>query len=153
MLLVLCIKIPWFLVFLIFEMFRAKERTHGQARSLVCCGCGCKDFKSKAITNSLEEVVRQEISPVYSRDNTYHPNGLCGSCRTFLFAAKRGDPVPTTVRDKWNSMDFDAYRPPSRSSPCSCRICMLVRHKGDNLEPKSRLDVHRVVPDYDENQA
>ena len=39
--------------FFIFEMFRAKERTHGQARSLVCCGCGCKDFKSKAITNSV----------------------------------------------------------------------------------------------------
>ena len=33
----------------------------------------------------------------YNRNNEYLPNGFCGSCRTYLFASKHGNPVPTTV--------------------------------------------------------
>ena len=134
-------------------MYSGRERTHEQARSVICCCCGCKDFRSQPITEGLEQVVRQEIFSGYNRNDEYLPNGLCGSCRTYLFASKRGNPVPTTVRDKWNSMNFEEYRAPSRSTPCSCRICKIVRHKGKRLETTDRLDVPQSTPPYDEKQA
>ena len=140
-------------VAIFFLLTKMKPRTHEQARSIICCCCGIKDFKSKPITANLEQVVRQEVYPSYSRENEYHPNGLCGSCRTNLFTVKKGNPIPTVVRDKWNSMDYDAYRPPSRSASCSCKICLIVRHTGSNVEINPKPELPRALPAYDQNQA
>ena len=139
-------------LFLYFDMYGGRQKSHDQARSCVCAGCGMKLTKSSPMTAALAEVVKEEVYSGYKHDDTYFPNGLCGTCRTNLFKAKKGDVVPIPVRDRWNSMNYDAFRPPSRSAPCSCKVCNLVRHSDDNLEQKAKPDLPRK-PDDDEKKA
>ena len=140
---------------LLGNMYAGRERSHDQARALICCACGCKDFKCKEVTEALERIVKEEVYSNYDRRDTSFPSGICGACRNNLFKAKRGDVEPTTVRDKWNSMAYDGFRPPSRGSICTCRICQIVRHKGAYLEEKPVQDVPRVIEESDdkENEA
>ena len=153
------ISVPCMLLFFSFfilsdTMYSKLARSHDQARSLVCCACGCKDLKSQPITEGLEEIVKTEVFAGYDRQDTYFPSGLCGTCRKNLFKAKRGDVVPSTVRDRWNSMSYLSFRPPSRSTPCVCTICKMVRHKDEKLDSEPMCDVPRIVEESnDENKA
>ena len=124
-------------------MYGGRKRSHEQARTSVCAACGQKALNSKVTSIGLANIVREEVSSLYDRENTYFPNGLCGSCRTYLFKAKKGEVVPVQVRDRWNSMDFDSYRPPSRSSPCQCKICSLAQFREENLDHKPQPDLPR----------
>ena len=140
--------------FLSDTMYSKLARSHDEARRLICCACGCKDLKSRPINDALEAVVKTEVFAGYNRQDTYFPSGICGTCHKNLFKAKRGEVVPTTVRDRWNSMSYNAFRPPSRATPCICTICKMVRHRQDNLEAEAQCDIPRVAKDTnDENEA
>ena len=124
-------------------MYNGRERSHEQSRALVCAGCGQKLQKPNTITKGLADVVKEEVFSGYNCEDTYFPNGICGACRNNLFKAKRGDVVPVPTRERWNSMDYDCYRPPSRKTPCACKICCTVRHTSDKLEQNEKPDVPR----------
>ena len=128
-----------------------RSRTHTQSRSLVCAACGKKLQKPNIIQPGLVESVQAEVFSGYNSEDVYYPNGLCSSCRRYLYKAKNGDVAPTEVRERWNSMDYASYRPPSRNTPCSCKICSVVRHRSDNLEENDLPDVPRKLAEN--NQA
>ena len=125
-------------------MNHGRARSHEQSRKLVCAGCGSKALKCVPVSATLEDIIKVEVFAKYDCQDTYFPNGVCGSCKTNLFKAKKGDVVPTNVRDRWNSIDYDAFKPPSRSTPCSCGICKIVRFKASPLEKHPQSDVPRV---------
>ena len=131
-------------------------RTHEQNRGLICAACGCKDLKGLIVTDSLEVAIKEEIFKDYDRRNNYYPNGVCNTCRTNLFKAKKGGVVPTALRDRWATIDYQEFRVPSRTAPCSCAICKRARFSDVRLGQKTQPDLPRIAhePDTDiENQA
>ena len=132
--------------FLLVKMaeFEGKLRSHENSRSIVCSCCGRKDNRCFKVTNSLETIIQQEVFKGYEVKDVYFPSGVCGPCRHNLFLAKKGKVVSENVRERWNSMDYDKFKAPSRKSPCSCQICTVVRFTGSHLEKKPSPDVPRI---------
>ena len=125
-------------------------RSHDQNRQIVCAACGKKDTKCVKITPAIESIIQTEVSKAYSTVDIYFPNGVCSQCRKWLFASKKGAIVPETVRERWNSLDFAGFRPPSRSTPCACLICKRARYTGDNLAASEQVDLPRKQTDQPE---
>ena len=105
-----------------------RSRTHDECRLLICSCCGSKNFKCAKLTDNLEQLVKDEVYKEYSKENTSYPLGLCPSCRTSLYLAKKKgrDAVSAKVRDSWN-LNLDEFRAPSRKNPCDCRVCATAR--------------------------
>ena len=120
-----------------------KTRGHDENRGIICAACGKKDLKCAKVQPSIESAIQAEISKAYSVKDVYFPNGVCSQCRKWLFASKKNAVVPETVRERWNSLNFEEFRPPSRSAPCSCSICKRARYKEENLEAKEQADLPR----------
>ena len=134
--------------FIILYIMNSKHmRSHDDNRVIVCAACGKKDNKCGKITPALEKTIQIEVNKAYSVGDIYFPNGVCGQCRKWLFASKKGDIVPETVRERWNSIDFSGFRPPSRSTPCSCLICKRARFTGAKLEASEQADLPRKQTD------
>ena len=140
-----------FFVLLCFLMFRKKERTHDEARLLICAACGEKDLVARPVTPALEEIIKEEIYIGYNRSDSCYPASVCGTCRKNLFKSKQNEIVPVVVRDRWTSMDYESYQCPSRSTPCQCRICKKVRYHGKSLDDGDEPDVPRKASSLDEN--
>ena len=134
--------------FIILYIMNSKHmRSHDDNRVIVCAACGKKDNKCGKITLALEKIIQIEVNKAYSVGDIYFPNGACGQCRKWLFASKKGDIVPETVRERWNSINFSGFRPPSRSTPCSCLICKRARFTGAKLEASEQADLPRKQTD------
>ena len=50
-------------------------------------------------------------------------------------------------------MDYTKFRPPSRKSPCGCKICTIARFKQENLEEAERPDVPRIPEEEKEEEG
>ena len=139
--------------FLLAKMadYKGKQRSHEASRSLVCACCGKKDHSCFVVTDSLEALIQQEVYKGYQAKDVYFPSGVCGLCRKNLFWAKKGKVVPEIVRKRWNSLDYDNFKPPSRKSPCSCQICTVVRFTGSHLERKQSPDLARIPEEESED--
>ena len=124
-------------------MSNGKIRSHDECRKILCAACGKKDQACSKVTPTIEEQIQIEVSKVYRENDSYFPCGICSQCRKWLFAAKKGKVVPESVRERWNSMDFEGFKAPSRSTPCSCNICKRVRYKEANLEMSAQVDLPR----------
>ena len=133
--------------------FQKKQRSHDENRAVLCCACGKKDQKCSLVTPAVQECVKTEIYQGYTIDDRYYPSGICTACRRYLFIARKGDVVPEVVRERWNSMDYESFKRPSRSSPCNCKLCDIARYTGTKLEKKARPDVPRLQPATDEAEA
>ena len=120
-------------------------RSHDKNRAIVCAACGKKDTKCTKVTPSIESAIQTEISNAYSTSDTQFPNGICSQCRKWLFASKKGAVVPETVRERWNSIDFAEFRPPTQSTPCSCSTCKRARFTESNLEEAAQVDLPRKM--------
>ena len=145
--------LSFFFYFGVINVFDMKPRNHDQCRSLVCAACGRKDTRCKPVNATIEGQIKAEISTLYNRNDVYFPAGVCNNCRIGLYNAKNGKVVATEVRDRWNSMDFSAYRPPSRTAPCACTICKLVGFTCPNLEKTEQVDVPRAPKEDNQNEA
>ena len=124
-------------------MSNGKVRDHAECRKIICAACGKKDNACFNVTPTIEALIQIEVSKLYRVDDTYFPSGVCSACRKWLFDSKKGKIVPETARDRWNSIDFNEFKAPSRSSPCSCNICKRVRFTGANLEKSAQVDLPR----------
>ena len=133
--------------FTLLTMNNKQSRSHDENRLVVCATCGKKDTKGSKITPAIEHIIQLEVNKTYSIRDDYFPSGVCGQCRKWLFASKKGAIVPESVRERWNSIDFSGFRPPSRSTPCSCLICKRARFKEENLEISEQADLPRKQTD------
>ena len=70
-----------FLVLLCYQMFRKRERTHDEARLVVCAACGEKDFLARPVTPALEEIIREEIDRGYNRSDSCPSRSTPCQCR------------------------------------------------------------------------
>ena len=118
-------------------------RGHDENRAIVCAACGKKDYKCSKVTPTIESIIKSEVNKAFSVSDVYFPNGVCSQCRKWLFAAKNDAVVPEAVCERCNSIDFEEFRPPSRSTPCSCSICKCARFKVTNLEATEHPDLPR----------
>ena len=80
--------------------------------------------------------------------------GVCPTCRKLLFEAKKKgkDAVPTKVKESWN-IDYNAFRAPSRKSPCACHLCARVRVADHIFQARSEHDVPRCVSEEENVDA
>ena len=126
-----------------------RERTHEGCRKIHCAACGKKDIKCLPVTSSVEEAIKEEVYKCYNVTDSSYPSGVCGSCRTNLFLARKGKVVPAVLRDRWNSMDYSKYRPPVRNGTCSatCPLCKSGRYSAGNVESDDKPDLPRVTAD------
>ena len=144
----------FFLVdFSLTEMNAGKLRSHEDNRRICCAGCGKKDLKCHNITPTIEAVLKEEVYDGYNSSDCYFPSGICSTCRASLFIARKGSVVPAVVRDRWNSMDYSKFRPPSRSTPCMCQICQVVRFKWEKVEEDGKPEIPRVIDTQNEKEA
>ena len=127
--------------FTLLTMNNKRLRSHNENRLIICATCGKKDTKCSKITPAIEHIIQLEVNKTYSISDDYLPCGVCGQCRKWLFASKKGVIVPESVRERWNSIDFSGFRPPSRSTPCSCLICKRARFTGEKLEASEQADL------------
>ena len=135
-------------------MSNGKVRSHTECRKVLCAACGKKDNACFNVTPTIEALIQNEVSKLYRVEDTYLPNGVCGNCRKWLFSSKNGKIVPETVRDRWNTLDFNEFKAPSQSTPCSCNICKRVRFTDVNLEKSAQVDLPRKPIDKpDEAEA
>lgn len=125
------------------HIMNGKAKTHEQNRAVICAACGKKDLKCFKVTATIESLIQAEVFKGYSTADVYFPCGICSNCRSNLFASKKGGIVPEVLRDKWNSLDYNEFRAPSRSTPCSCAICRRCRYKEANLEKTEQADLPR----------
>ena len=132
---------------------QTKTRSHEESRRLICAACGCKDFRAAQVIPSIESLIKTEISSHYNRTDENFPCGICNSCRTHLFSTKKGNPVPTSVRARWNSMDYSVFRPPTRSATCQCQMCKVVRYTTSKFEDEAQPDIYRSKPDIPNETA
>ena len=139
--------VTFIFVFILLAMNNKRLRSHDDNRLIVCATCGKKDTKCAKITPAIETIIRSEVNNAYSISDVYFPSGVCGQCRKWLFASKKGAVVPETVRDRWNSLNFAEFRPPSRSTPCSCLVCKRARFTEGNLETSEQADLPRKQTD------
>ena len=140
--------LPLSIFFIIFFIMNSKHmRSHEDNRVIICAACGKKDTKCVKITPAIEKIIQTEVNTAYSVGDFYLPNGVCGQCRKWFFSSKKGAIVPETVRERWNSIDFFGFRPPSRSTPCSCLICKRARFTGEKLEASEQADLPRKQND------
>ena len=122
---------------------QTKARSHEESRRLICAACGCKDFRAHPVTEAIQSLIKVEVCSHYDRADENVPSGICSSCRTNLFIAKKDNPIPTTVRARWNSMDYSVFRPPSQSATCQCLMCKVVRYRTPNVEAEAQPDMPR----------
>ena len=129
-------------------------RTHDQSRLIVCACCGLKNLKCAKINDNLEKIIQDHVYKGYSKENSSFPLGVCPSCRPSLFIAKKQgqEAVSKKVRDTWN-LDLEEFRPPSRKSPCNCRVCSKVRIRDVKLDDESTDGLPRLVDAEDEVSA
>ena len=135
------------------KMNAGKLRSHEENRRVCCAGCGKKDTKCFNITPTIEALLKEEVYDGYNSSDCYFPSGICGVCRNNLFIARKGSVVPAAVRDRWNSMDYSKFRPPSRSTPCACQICQVVRFKWEKVEEGIKPEIPRIIETTNEAEA
>ena len=126
--------------------FKENERSHEKCRQIHCAGCGKKDLKCFAVTSTIAEILKAEVFHCYDVANASYPTGVCGPCRNNLFIAKRGGIVPSSVHDRWNSLDYEQFRQPPRSGPCpsSCSLCKSGKFAAKSVEQKKQPDLPRL---------
>ena len=127
-------------------------RTHDEARAIICCCCGKKNAHCSKENDLLEQVIKEEVFKGYDVKDVYFPSGVCGVCRKNLFLAKKHAVVPEVVCDRWNSIDYEQFRPPSRKNPCGCQICKIARYKGLGLEGKELPNGPRIAKEEVEDK-
>ena len=105
-------------------------KSHAHNRKIHCAACGIKSPKCVPVTESISQLIREEVYACYSADDISFPGGICGNCRKNLFLAKKGEVVPVEVRERWKSLDYSKFRPPTRNGPCTtCTMCNAGRYK------------------------
>ena len=143
----------WKLFFFIFishfitNMSSGKLRSHNENRAIICATCGKKDLKCFKVNTLIKSIIQSEIAKSYFVADIYFPSGVCSQCRKWLYASKKGQIVPETVHDRWNSINFEEFRPPSRSTPCSCIICKRARFVEVKLDKADQADLPRKKND------
>lgn len=110
------------------------SREHLEARKNICCSCGEKK-KCRPVIDSIEHLVKQHCYEGYSTTILAFPVGVCGSCTTNLFLAKKGLPVSNFIKAKWKQTNWDLLTAPQGSNPCHCPICVAAAFCGTNLTP------------------
>ena len=133
-----------------------KERSHEDSRRIHCAACGKKDKKCFPVTDSIADILKEEVYQCYDANDASLPAGICGDCRKNLFRAKRGSVVPSAVRDRWSSMDFTKFRQPVRAGVCSssCPLCKSSRFSFEKTENETQPDLPRIADDgTDEKEA
>ena len=97
--------------FVLFKMPRG-IRDHEANRRLICAACGRKNLKCIRVGASLEDAIKQQVHQNYAIAETKFPNGVCPTCKCYLFLAKKkGKSVIPDVRLLWN-VDYDSFCPP-----------------------------------------
>ena len=71
---------------------QTKARSHEESRRLICAACGCKDFRAHPVTEAIQSLIKVEVCSHYDRADENVPSGICSSCRTNLFIAKKDTP-------------------------------------------------------------
>ena len=133
--------------FTLLTMNNKRLRSQDENRLIICATCGIKDTKCSKITPAIEHIIQLEVNKTYSISDNYLPCGVCGQCQKWLFASKKGAMVPESVRERWNSINFSGFRPPSRSMPCLCLTCKRACFKEENLEISEQVDLPRKQTD------
>ena len=93
----------------LLTMNNKRLRSQDENRLIICATCGKKDTKCSKITPAIEHIIQLEVNKTYSLSDGYFPCGVCGQCRKWLFASKKGVIVPESVRERWNSIDFSGF--------------------------------------------
>ena len=75
------------------DMSFSKERaiSHDEARAYICCVCGRKvnTGGSKHVSPKLASLVCQFVNASFSVLNSFHPTGMCVTCRLTLSAYEK----------------------------------------------------------------
>ena len=130
-----------------------KRRSHEENRKLVCAACGDKCLKEFGVTETIEECIKEKVYDRYDRNNSTHPNGICGTCRKNLFLGKKKAPVPARILGLWSSLNYEMFcRPPTHKDPCDCQICQVARFKKADLHLKAAPDLPRVVKTFKDGE-
>ena len=128
-------------------MSSGKLHSHNENRAIICATCGKKDLKCFKVNSPIKSIIQSEIAKSYSVADVYFPSGVCSQCRKWLYASKKGQIVPETVHDRWNSIDFEEFYLPSRSTPCSCIICKRARFVEAKLDKADQANLPRKKND------
>ena len=78
-------------------------RTRLECRRFICCCCGNKKGLSNNIldTNSLLDLVKSYANRDLDPNLLLNPTGLCNSCKTLLYNAKKGIAVSSSTLNAW----------------------------------------------------
>ena len=103
-------------------------KSHDQCRGEMCWGFGVKTG-SRKVSESLEVLIRKWAQPIWSRDVTSYPCGICNTCRRLLYKCESGDSSSSggviQGTDRWKTFKLENISNPCiiRASNCSCPIC------------------------------
>ena len=134
-------------------MGKDEARSHAKIKKIFCAACGKKDPKCFPMTNTLENLIKNEVYSLYSADDESFPGAVCASCRTNLFTAQKGNVVPVNVRERWSTLDYSQFRPPTRNGPCtSCTMCNAARFTQEKVQKKKPPELPRITPPTEEKE-
>ena len=112
-------------------------KTHAENRKQHCAACGVKSPKCFPMTESIAQLVQQEVFSCYDSSDASFPCGICSTCRANLFVAKKGGVVPVAVRERWKALDYSRFRAPTRNGPCTaCSMCNAGRYTFSQVKGK-----------------
>ena len=109
--------------------------SHDEARGLVCCICTNLHGQKAArlVTKDEETVVKKEILPFYSQENTVFPSGICKRCIFYVKTLRKGGEAAQRVKLLLPEDYLCEVPRTTRKNvlvTCSCRWCVLARLNG-----------------------
>ena len=127
--------------------------SHEECQGQLCCCCGVKLSKYKAISVTDEALVMQYgPSPSYDSSVPNYPTGLCSSCQRCLYKIRSKQPVKSwdgPQPHSWSMFNIDAiFRARTCGTPGlngelrKCDICSHVRSNpiGSSLPKKEEIN-------------